>query len=200
MNVVEKIALALGKGVGELRLDDVQRNIPELRRTAERYEKKALSAEKASLEARAKAFSPDTLASERAILMRKAADEAARARRLEGQTTTFLAQLENFTSLETTMKIVEEMTGVGLFEKGTKAVDWQRALDDMQIEIKRLTEMGKRWNDAMSSAMAQSTTSLATPEVSELERLFKQWETEPDPAKKAEIQKQIDRKTNVTVV
>lgn len=199
MTGVEVIAQALGKNANQLKLEDIQRALPGIRHKADQYEKEALTAERAALEARAKAFSPETPASERAVLMRRAADCAAQARQLEGFTNTFLVQLGNYTSLETTMKIVEQMSAVGLFEKGKTAVDWQRALDDMQIEIKRMTELTAKFNEAMSSAMPSVDAGSPSPEVDELERLFRQWEAETDPLKKEEIKKKIDQRTNVAM-
>ncbi len=197
--LVESIAVGLGIRPDKLKLQDVQGKIPSIRRMVDKYEKQAIQAEKTALTARAKAYSPETPAGERARLMRSAAQTAEEAKRLGQFAATFLTQLGNYTALETTMRIVEQMRSVGLFGDTEGAVDWQAALDGMQIEIRRLTDMCAKLGVAMSSALSQVGEEESAPEVDSLNALFEKWDKEQDPVKKAEIQKEIDKAANMAL-
>ena len=197
--LVESVASGLGIRTDKLKLQDVQDKIPSIRHMAEKYEKQAVQAEKAALAARAKAYSPETPAGERARLMRGATETAGEAKRMAGFAATFLTQLGNYTALETTMRIVEQMKSVGLFGDRAGAVDWQAALDGMQVEIRRLTDMCDKLGEAMNGALSQSNEAEAAPELDSLNALFAKWEKESDPVKKAEIQKEIDKAANLAL-
>lgn len=198
-NLVDQIAVGLGIRPDKLKIQDVQHKIPSIRQMADKYEKQALQAEKAALAARAKAYSPETPAGERARLIRSATESANEATRMAKFAGTFLTQLGNYTALETTMRIVEQMKEVGLFGDKAGAVDWQEALDGMQVEIRRLTDMCENLGNAMNGALSQSTTEESEPELDNLNALFEKWEKEPDPVKKAAIQKEIDKAANLAL-
>lgn len=197
-SLVDKLAVSLGIKPAQLKTSDVHAKIPELRRKAEDYEKQAVAAESSALENRAKAFSPDTPAADRARLMRQSTQDAQRAKTLAGFASTFITQLGHFTALETTMQIADEMKEVGLISSKTSAVDWQKAMDTMQDEIQCMISTTQKLGDVMGSVLREST-SAETDVSDELDRLFAQWQAESDPDKKAEIQRQIEAKSNAAL-
>lgn len=192
--IVDKIAGILGMKSSDIRLKDVHAKMPALKRKAEEYEKQAVAAETASLENRAKAFSPDTAAADRARLMRQSQQDALRAKSLSGFAGTFLTQLGNFTALETTMQIAEEMKSVGLITSEISATDWQGAMDTMQDEIQKMITVSQNLGNAMGSVLADVQTG-GEDITDELNQLFAKYEAETDPVKKAEIQKIIEAKS-----
>lgn len=192
--IVDKIAGILGMKSSDIRLKDVHAKMPALKRKAEEYEKQAVAAETASLENRAKAFSPDTAAADRARLMRQSQQDALRAKSLSGFAGTFLTQLGNFTALETTMQIAEEMKNVGLITSEISATDWQGAMDTMQDEIQKMITVSQNLGNAMGSVLADVQTG-GEDITDELNQLFAKYEAETDPVKKAEIQKIIEAKS-----
>ena len=196
--LVDKIAISLGIKPAQLKTADVHAKIPSLRRTAEDYERQAVAAEAASLENRAKAFSPDTPAADRAKYMRQSSMDAQRAKTLAGFAGTFLTQLGNYTALETTMQIADEMKSVGLLSSDVSAMDWQKAMDSMQSEIQRIIATNQKLGDVMGSVLSESSSDAANV-ADELDALFKKWEAETDPVKKAEIQRIIDTKCNAAL-
>lgn len=198
MNIFEEIAKILNKDKSQIELADVRTKVPALKATAERYGKQAIEAESSALVNRAKAFSPETPAVDRARLMRQAMMDAERAKTLSGFASTFLTQLGNFLALETTMQIANEMKEVGLISSDIKAIDWQNAMDTMQVEIQQMISVTQKLGHVMTGALSSSGNDGAgSQDVDDLERLFRAWESEPDPLRKAEIQKQIEARTKV---
>ena len=196
--LVDKIAISLGLKTAQLKTADVHAKIPALKRKAADYEAQAVAAEEAALKNRAKAFSPDTPDAERAKLMRQSTVDAQRAKTLAGFASTFLTQYGHFTSLETAMRIADEMKEVGLISSNASITDWQGAMDSMQDEIEMMVESTKKLGDVMSCALTD--TSVGKPdELDELNVLFAQWKAEKDPAKKAELQRKIEAKSNMAI-
>ena len=198
-SLVDRIAVSLGIKPSQLKTADVHAKIPALKRKAEEYEKQAVAAETSSLTNRAKAFSPDTPAADRAQLMRQSTIDAQRAKTLSGFAATFIAQLGHFSALETTMQIADEMKEVGLINSNITAVDWQNAMDTMQDEIQRMISTSQKLGDVMSSVLSDTPTSGAEV-ADELNLLFAKYEAEKDPIKKAEIQKLIETKSNAALL
>ena len=174
---IDKIATSLGIKPAQLKTADVHAKIPALRRMAEDYEKQAVAAEAASLENKAKAFSPDTPAADRAKFMRQSTMDAKQAKTLAGFAATFLTQLGNFTALETTMQIADEMKEVGLISSDVSAMDWQNAMDTMQSEIQRIIATNQKLGDVMGSVLSESSSDAADV-TDELNALFAKWEAE----------------------
>lgn len=197
--IVDKIAVSLGIKPAQLKTADVHAKIPALKRKAEEYEKQAVTAETAALTNRAKAFSPETAAAERAQLMRQSTMDAQRAKTLAGFAATFITQLGHFTALETTMQIADEMKEVGLINSDISAVDWQNAMDTMQDEIQQMIGTTQKLGDVMGSVLAQDASPVTSDTADELNQLFAKWEAETDPVKKAEIQRQIEAKSNAAI-
>lgn len=198
MKVLEEIARILKKDKKEIKLSDISAKIPELKRKVESYRKDAVEAEAQSLAKRAKAFSLETPAADRASLMRNSAMDAEKAKTLSGFASTLLAQLGNFEALETTMQIANEMKEVGLISPNIKAIDWQNAMDTMQVEIQQMITTTQKLGHVMTGALSSSNVDDSKSEdIDELQQLFNAWEKESDPVKKAEIQRQIELKTKV---
>jgi hypothetical protein len=196
--LVDRIAVSLGLKAAQLRTADVHAKIPVLKRKAADYEAQAVAAEESALKNRAKAFSPDTPAAERAKLMRQSTSDAQRAKTLAGFASTFLTQYGHFSALETAMRIADEMKDVGLISSNASVNDWQGAMDSMQDEIEMMIESTKKLGDVMSCALTD--TSAGNPgELEELDRLFAQYEAEKDPVRKAEIQRKIEAKSNAAL-
>ena len=197
-SIVDKIAQALGVKASQIKTSDIHAKIPNIKRKAEEYEKQAVAAETSSLANRAKAFSPDTPAGERAQLMRQSTIDAQRAKTLAGFAGTFLTQLGHFTALETTMQIADEMKEVGLINSDVSAMDWQKAMDTMQDEIQQMIATTQKLGDVMGSVLTDPSSG-GTELVDELNQLFAKYEAETDPVKKAEIQRQIEAKSNAVL-
>ncbi len=198
-SIVETIAVTLKLKPAQIKTADVHAKIPALKRMVEKYEKEAVAAEGASLANRARAFSPDTPAAERAQLMRQSTMDAQRAKMHATCAGTFLTQLGNFTSLETTMQIADEMKEVGLINSDASAMDWQNAMDTMQDEIQQMIATSQKLGDVMGSVLADSPTG-GTDLVEELNQLFAKYEAETDPVKKEEIRKTIEAKSDAQLV
>lgn len=198
-NILEEIAKALNKDRSQIQLADIQAKIPSLKTTADKYARQAVEAEAAALANKGKAFSPDVSAVDRAKFMRQAMMDANRAKALSGFAGTFVTQYGNFLALETTMQIANEMKEVGLIESDIKAIDWQNAMDTMQVEIQQMISTTQKLGHVMTGALSIDN-SIGSSEEDELENLFKAWESEVDPVKKAEIQKQIESKTKLSLV
>lgn len=198
MKVLEDIAKMLNKDKSQIKLCDISAKIPELKRKVESYRKEAVEAEAQSLAKRAKAFSPETPAADRASLMRHSGMDADKAKTLSGFASTLLAQLGNFEALETTMQIANEMKEVGLISPNVKAIDWQNAMDTMQVEIQQMITTTQKLGHVMTGALSPlNVNDSKSADIDDLEQLFNAWENEPDPVKKAEIQRQIELKTKV---
>lgn len=198
-NILEEIAKVLNKDRSQIQLADIQAKIPSLKTTADKYARQAVEAEAAALANKGKAFSPDVSAVDRAKFMRQAMMDANRAKTLSGFAGTFVTQYGNFLALETTMQIANEMKEVGLIESDIKAIDWQNAMDTMQVEIQQMISTTQKLGHVMTGALSIDN-SIGSSEEDELENLFKAWESEVDPVKKAEIQKQIESKTKLSLV
>jgi len=198
-NFVEQIAVSLGIKQAQLKTADVHAKIPALKRKAEEYERNAVALEDASLANRAKAFSPETPASERASLMRQSTADAQKAKTMAGFAATFLTQLGQFVALETTMQIADEMKEVGLLGENVTVADWQSATDTMQDEIHRMIATSQKLGDVMSGVLTQNNADSGESVADELNALFARWEAETDPVKKAEIQKLIETKSNAAL-
>ena len=193
--LVDKIAVSLGLKPAQLTTANIHEKMPALKRMAETYEKEAIALEASSLENRAKAFSPDTPAADRAHLMRQSSMDAQKAKTKANFASTFLTQLGHFTTLETTMQIVDEMKEVGLMKSNMSVTDWQGAMDTMQDDIQQILTTSQKLGDVMGSVLTE-TSSGGTEIVDELDKLFAEYEAETDPVKKAEIQKKIEAKSN----
>ena len=200
--LVDRIAISLGIKPALLKTADIHAKIPALKRKAEEYEKQAIAAEKASLDNREKAFSPDTPAADRSQLFRQSSLDAQKAKTLANFAGTFLTQLGHFTALETTMQITDEMKEVGLVSSNVSITDWQNAMDTMQDEIQQIINSSQKVGDVMETVlMATPTSSSMEMEVkNELDRLFDKYNAETDPVKKAEIQKTIEAKYKAQLV
>lgn len=196
---VEQIAVSLGIKQAQLKTADVHAKIPALKRKAEEYEREAVVLEGASLANRAKAFSPETPATERARLMRQSTADAQKAKTMAGFAATFLTQLGQFVALETTMQIADEMKEVGLLGENVTVADWQSATDTMQDEIQRMIATSQKLGDVMSGVLTQNNADAGESVADELNELFAKWEAETDPVKKAEIQKLIEAKSNAAL-
>ncbi|MDZ7317383.1 MAG: hypothetical protein ONB24_14825 [candidate division KSB1 bacterium] len=181
----------------QLKLKDVQEQIPKLRRKVSEYEREALAAEKEAMSLREKAFLPETNAAERPGLMRQAAQAAQKAQMIGRQAGIFLTHLSNFSSLETTMQIVDQLKEVGLLKKGVKIEDWQAVMDSMQVEIEGMIRASQRIGDVMETLMHVEGAQADLTTEKEIKALFKRWEEAKDPAEKARIQKEIDEKTGM---
>lgn len=197
---VNKIAESLGIKPSQLTTDDVHAKIPNIRRKSEDYEKKAVQMEAEALQAKTKAFAPETPSAERALLMRKAKDCADKAKMYAGFASTFITQLGQYSLLETSMQITDEMKEVGLIGKDVSITDWQKTVDSMQDDIRVMTATSQKLSDVMSSVLKETVPSETDVEADELTELFKQWDAETDPVKKAEIQKKIEAKSNLNLV
>ena len=195
-NIVEEIAKSLGLTSTQLKVEDIHAKIPQLKRLASQYTKGAVDAESEAMTRRQTAFSPDTPPADRARLMREYTQFANKAKALSSQASIFIVQYGQFQALETTMMIIKEMEDVGLVAKVPGAVDWQTEMDAMSLEIQRLVDDSKKLGEALKSPMEGTSM----PETDELEQLFARWDAETDPVKKAEIQRQIEAKTNVPLV
>lgn len=96
------------------------------------------------------------------------------------------------------MQIANEMKEVGLISSDIKAIDWQNAMDTMQVEIQQMISVTQKLGHVMTGALSSTGNDGAgSQDVDDLERLFRAWESEPDPLRKAEIQKQIEARTKV---
>lgn len=195
--IVNMVAEWLKIKPAQLKLRDIQEQLPKIRRKISEYEREALAAEKESLSFREKAFLPETATSERPGLMRQAAQAAQKAQMIGRQANIFVTHYSNFSALETTMQIVEQLKEVGLLKKGVKIEDWQSVMDSMQIEIEGMIRASQRIGDILDTLMR---TDGAVDEIAvekEIKALFKKWEAATDPAEKARIQKEIDEKTGM---
>ena len=193
--MVSTVAEFLGLKPAELTLKDVQKPLPELRRKMMEYEREALTAEAESGRFREVAFSPDTPQHERAGKMRQAKQASDKAQMKMKQTMIFHSQYANFSALESTMQIVDQMREVGLIQKGIKIDDWQKVVDEMQSEMETITKRTQQLTDAMSVLMHHTDSSVDTSVNNELDLLFDQWNKATDPVEKMRIQKKIDEKT-----
>ncbi|MBR4171235.1 MAG: hypothetical protein IKR48_06250 [Kiritimatiellae bacterium] len=193
-SLIEKVAVLAGIRPAQLKLSDVHKKIPDIRRMVEKHKKAAITAEAESLKKRELSFAAETKPAERASLFRKADADMQRAKMEAGFASNFLTQLGYYTLLETTMQIVEQMKENGLVDEKTSTVDWQKSIDSMQDEIQEMLAVVKKLGDAMGAALAceepESHASLAN----ELDQLYAKFDAEPDPVKKAEIRKQIEAK------
>ena len=196
--LVDRIAVSLGIKTAQLKTADVHAKIPALKRKAADYEAQAVASEESALKNRAKAFSPDTPAAERAKLMRQSTVDAQRAKTLAGFAGTFLTQYGHFMARGTAMRIADEMKEVGLISPNASITDWQGAMDSMQDEIEMMVESTKKLGDVMSCALTD-TSAGQSDELDELNVLFAQYEAEKDPAKKVEIQRKIEAKSNAAL-
>jgi hypothetical protein len=90
------------------------------------------------------------------------------------------------------------MKEVGLISPNIKAIDWQNAMDTMQVEIQQMITTTQKLGHVMTGALSSSNVDDSKSEdIDELQQLFNAWEKESDPVKKAEIQRQIELKTKV---
>lgn len=193
--MVSTVAEFLGLKPVDLTLKDVQKPLPELRRKMQEYERESLVAEGESIKFRESAFSPDTPQHERASKMRQAKQASDKAQMKMKQTMIFHTQYANFSALESTMQIVEQMKEVGLIQKGTKIEDWQKVVDEMHVEMEAIANRTQQLTDAMSVLTMTSDSSADATVNNELDILFDQWNKATDPVEKMRIQKKIDEKT-----
>lgn len=189
-----------GDGATQLATADIHGKILALKRNVEKWEGQAVAAERSALVNREKAFSPDTPETERARLIRQSVIDTQNAKMLSGYAATFLTQFGHYTELETVMQIADEMKEVGLIDSDVSVVDWQKAMDTMQDEIQRIIATSQKLGDVMGSVLAQDSAAVGIDMVDELDQLFAKWKSESDPAKKAEIQRQIEAKSNAALV
>ena len=197
--VIEKVAKMLGKRPAQLTSEDLRLNLMTLKRRVEEYERDAVAAETSALANRAKAFSPDTTSSDGARLLRQAQADKLKAERMAGFAGTFMAQLGNISALETTMQIADDMKNVGLISSSSSVTDLQKSMDKMQMEIDQLVSSSDRLGEAMNIAFSQfNTESVDVKEVTDdLAKLMEEYRKEPDPAKKAALQKEIYAKVGL---
>ena len=191
-SLVSKVAEWMGVKPAQLKLADISAKIPNIRRKVERYKSQAIAAEAEALKKREQSFSPETNPAERASLFRQADAEMQKAKMEAGFATSFLTQLDYYTQLETTMQIVEQMKENGFINEKASSVDWQKSIDSMQDEIQAMLAVVQKLGDAMGTALTHDTPSASDSLADELEQLFKKFDAEPDPVKKAEIRKQIE--------
>lgn len=201
-SIVETIAEKFGVKPEKLTLDMIRKGLPDLRRTMAQYEKEAVDVEKQSIAVKNKAYAPDTPLAERVVLIQKAAQLGKAAAQKANFAAVFIKQYDSFSSLETAMQIAQEMQNVGLFDKAGGAIDWQRALDEMQVEINAVAEMCDKLGDAVSIAIPgmDAVDPVAAGEAGELEALFKKLSETTDPVEQAEIQKKIDKVAGLATV
>lgn len=192
--MLERVAVSLGIKPAQLKTSDVHARIPGIRRKFEEYEKSAIAAEAEALKKKEQAFSPETPATERKQLLLKAAEDKKQAETLAGFASTFLSQLNYWTMTETMMQIVDQMKENGLVDEKTTAMDWQKSVNSMQDEIQEMLDRVKKLGDVMGSALTQDAPAVSDTLADELDQLFAKFNAETDPAKKAEIQKQIEVK------
>ena len=170
-SIAEQIALTLNIKPDQLKTADVHAKIPALMRMVEKYEKEAIAAETAALTNRARAFSPDTPAAERASLLRQSTEDANRAKMLAMCAGTFLKSLGKFRLLETTMQTVDAMKEAGLVNSDETVMDWQNAMDTMQDEIQQMISTSQKLGDVMGSVLADSSSD-SSDVIDELNQLF----------------------------
>jgi hypothetical protein len=192
MSMVDEIAEFLGKRSSELSLEDIQKALPEARRTANEHEAETLRLERGAAQLREKAYTPGN-AADQAAALRQAFAEEKKAEQKAGHAALFIQRYANLRALEAAMQITERLKEAGLVSRKTQVKDWQKVLDELSLKIGQSITVMKQIEDTISTTLESQQAELATEnDVSELEKLFEEYNRAKTPEERAAIQSKIE--------